>query len=197
MDSQAIRAWMDAALVYLRRDPDGLTEWQLIEALRANQVQGFEQVNLSDSLSLFRTHFLLFHALHRLDETLRHSTGEAVAIHCLRICLCPATDGGVAARAEIARPDPLKAYYLDLGNLEDVDAAQVEALLSGFWRRFHGGSDRQIAALEVLGLDRGASRDEIRQRYRRLAQTHHPDRGGDTATLQRINEAMLILADRR
>lgn len=29
--------------------------------------------------------------------------------------------------------------------------------------------------------------DEIKQRYRKLAFEHHPDRGGDTATMQQIN----------
>lgn len=36
--------------------------------------------------------------------------------------------------------------------------------------------DRTRRALAVLGLEPGASRGEIRQAYRRLAQTHHPDR---------------------
>ncbi|APX92290.1 hypothetical protein BWR19_04695 [Halomonas sp. 1513] len=36
--------------------------------------------------------------------------------------------------------------------------------------------DRTRHALVVLGLQPGASRSEIRRAYRRLAQTHHPDR---------------------
>ncbi|SDK95328.1 DnaJ domain-containing protein [Franzmannia pantelleriensis] len=36
--------------------------------------------------------------------------------------------------------------------------------------------DRTRRALVVLGLEPGASRSEIRKAYRRLAQTHHPDR---------------------
>ncbi|MDR5906966.1 J domain-containing protein [Franzmannia qiaohouensis] len=36
--------------------------------------------------------------------------------------------------------------------------------------------DRTRRALIVLGLQPGASRSEIRKAYRRLAQTHHPDR---------------------
>lgn len=36
--------------------------------------------------------------------------------------------------------------------------------------------DRTRRALAVLGLEPGASRGEIRSAYRRLAQTHHPDR---------------------
>lgn len=36
--------------------------------------------------------------------------------------------------------------------------------------------DRTRRALYILGLEPGASRSDIRKAYRRLAQTHHPDR---------------------
>ncbi|MFO7857445.1 MAG: J domain-containing protein, partial [Ectothiorhodospiraceae bacterium] len=45
----------------------------------------------------------------------------------------------------------------------------------------------------VLGLDDDADGQTVRQQYRRLAQRHHPDKGGDTETLQKINEAMMVL----
>jgi hypothetical protein len=41
----------------------------------------------------------------------------------------------------------------------------------------------------VLGLGRGASADEVRTARRELAKRHHPDRGGDAATMRRLNEA--------
>lgn len=37
-------------------------------------------------------------------------------------------------------------------------------------------SSKAIAAYATLGLEPGASKDEIKQSYRRLAQVHHPDR---------------------
>ncbi|MBD3898327.1 DnaJ domain-containing protein [Halomonas sp. ML-15] len=52
-----------------------------------------------------------------------------------------------------------------------------------YQRQQRGGSerspppgDRTRRALTVLGLQPGANRSEIRKAYRRLAQTHHPDR---------------------
>lgn len=37
-------------------------------------------------------------------------------------------------------------------------------------------TDRKLRALRILGLEANASRSEIKKAYRRLAQTHHPDR---------------------
>ena len=41
----------------------------------------------------------------------------------------------------------------------------------------------------TLGLRRDATADDIRAARRQLAKSHHPDRGGDRADMQRINEA--------
>lgn len=48
-------------------------------------------------------------------------------------------------------------------------------------------------ALDVLGLEPGASRDEIAQAHRRLIQRMHPDRGGSAYLAARINAARKLL----
>ncbi len=50
-------------------------------------------------------------------------------------------------------------------------------------------------AYETLGVPKGASEDEIKKAYRKLAAKHHPDRGGDTAKFQEIQTAYDTLSD--
>lgn len=48
---------------------------------------------------------------------------------------------------------------------------------------------------EVLGLQKGASEDEIKKAYRKLAMKHHPDKGGDPEEFKKIQAAYDILSD--
>lgn len=49
---------------------------------------------------------------------------------------------------------------------------------------------------EVLGVGKGASDDEIKKAFRRLAVQYHPDKeGGDEAKFKEINEAYEVLKD--
>lgn len=43
--------------------------------------------------------------------------------------------------------------------------------------------------LAILGLQQGANASDIRKRHRELMQIHHPDRGGRTEVMGRINAA--------
>ncbi len=46
-----------------------------------------------------------------------------------------------------------------------------------------------------LGIPFDAGQDGIKTAYRELAKRHHPDKGGDPATFQRITEAYEVLSD--
>ncbi|WP_019571123.1 DNA-J related domain-containing protein [Thioalkalivibrio sp. ALMg3] len=183
-------ALLERVLECLRVRPDGLTEHALITQLRDAGVEPFAGARLQEPLSLFQTHFLLFHCLYRLRDRLAEQ-GEWLRIHCLDIGIEPVS--GVPRAGGFPVPhDPLRAYYLDPTRLDTMDAAAVEALLGEFWSRL-GRDEQREQALAVLELADPVDADTIRHQYRRMAQRHHPDRGGDTATLQRINAARWVL----
>jgi DnaJ-class molecular chaperone len=48
---------------------------------------------------------------------------------------------------------------------------------------------------ETLGVSETATQDEIKKAYRKLATKHHPDKGGDTATFQKIAQAYDTIGD--
>lgn len=50
---------------------------------------------------------------------------------------------------------------------------------------------------ETLGVDKKATQDDIKKAFRKLAQKHHPDKGGDEAKFKEITEAYSVLSDER
>lgn len=86
---------------------------------------------------------------------------------------------------------------------EDGQSAQVlEAYLDrthGDWRqgaakgKAGSGTMSRDEALQILGLDDGASDADIKDAHHRLIAGHHPDRGGSTYLAAKINQAKDVL----
>ena len=50
---------------------------------------------------------------------------------------------------------------------------------------------------DILGVDKGASEDDIKRAFRRAAHQHHPDKaGGDAEKFKEINEAYQVLSNK-
>lgn len=49
----------------------------------------------------------------------------------------------------------------------------------------------------ILGIDKKASEDDVKKAFRKLAQKHHPDKGGDEAKFKEITEAYSTLSDKK
>lgn len=48
---------------------------------------------------------------------------------------------------------------------------------------------------EILGVHKGASKDEIKKAFRKAAHDHHPDKGGNADKFKEVNEAYSVLSD--
>lgn len=48
---------------------------------------------------------------------------------------------------------------------------------------------------DILGVKETADSDEIKRAYRAMASRHHPDKGGDTAVFQKVQQAYDVLGD--
>lgn len=82
----------------------------------------------------------------------------------------------------------LRAVGLAYASLRQIERTGASELLE----RAFAGFARLPAAQscwDILGVQPGASRDAINERYRELARVHHPDRGGSNETMARINAA--------
>jgi hypothetical protein len=172
----------------LRQQPEGLSEFDLLRRLQQAQGELFDAGLFRDNLSLFRAHFLLFHSLYRLNDQLLQTGQGQLDIHVLCIRLLPWRQG----QEGLVGADPLRAYYLDISQLEETTAEDVGALLGRFWSGLLSDEQRS-QALRTLGLEEGADSDQIEQSYRRLAMRHHPDRGGDSQAFQRVQKAVALL----
>ncbi len=181
----------DQVHLLLLESPEGCSEYQLIQRLKARHSTHIPQLAIDDRLVLFRTHFLLFNALYRLRQQLVQDAQHQLQISPLHIQLVPLRSGG----AGLCEHDALSSYYLDMDNLRTTTEQDVERLLQSFWTRMQGGDEKR-AALELFELDKATEPLNlygIKHRYRQLVSIHHPDRGGSTSRLQSINKAMEIL----
>lgn len=137
-------------LCLLREHPEGLSEYQLIQLLKARHSTHIPHRELADKLVLFRTHFLLFNALYHLRDHLWAEREAHLEISPLSLRLHPYVDGTQA----LEQGDPLRDYYLDLRHLGETSEADVERLLQSFWTRMQG-SEEKAAALALFSGGRG------------------------------------------
>jgi hypothetical protein len=181
----------DTLLTLIQAQPQGLSEHSLMKQLSAN---GYPHFTPSlDPLAMFQSHFLLFHLLYRLADDWRQQGHGELHIHCLRIAL----QSEQPRSAGLIHDDPIKRYYLDYQHYISTQTEEVVALLNQFWQGFSAQADERAlqTAKHTLELDPHTPHTlaDINRQYRLLSQRHHPDRGGDTAHFQKINQSAQIL----
>ncbi len=193
MDRQALETFYSLLHSMLAARPEGMAEHELLQALQDEDIPLFVENDRHDSLEIFQRHFLLFHLLYGLRDRLRAEKGGDIAIHCLQIVLLPQPVAAADGLPELH--DPLRDYYLDLDQLQGIERSDVEAMLDRFWGLYASYVQRD-EALAVFGLEQGADREMVKQRYRELVRQHHPDCGGDPERFREVKDAAVQLLGR-
>ncbi|OPX56741.1 DnaJ domain-containing protein [Oceanospirillum multiglobuliferum] len=186
---------LDTLQLVLEAHPQGLNEHALIKALGEAGVIEVTSATFSDTMTLFRTHFLVYNALYELKDELLKKAHWILEISAVRIKLYPYEFG----HPLLEEHDRMRDYYLDLSALQETTVDELDDMLRNFWKKIDLDEKKEVVrglsqkALRSLDLAEPITFDEIKKQYRKLAMQHHPDRGGDQAKIQEINEAMDIL----
>ncbi len=199
----------------------GVSEYDLIDILKKAPYQFFDDASLREPLMLFKTHFIVFHALYQLKRRWIEQGEGVLDIHTLNIKLNQenahsdnnsAHDDYNSAHSDndkksqekagaITEADTLAEYYLDWGNFEKADRKSVDALLNAFWHRMASGNahtfeQEDIAdAHALLGLpqDEHVSLSVLKRVYKKALQLVHPDKGGMQQEAQDVIHAYQLL----
>lgn len=178
-----------------------ISEYRLMLHLASKGLEEFKPD--LEPLTMFRSHFLLFHLLYRLQDRWHEECRGWLSIHTTDIHLdenSPVANASGNSQSELLNHDPIKSYYLDYNEFLSTQQEDVLGLLDDFWRTMAGeplqpiDSAAKSNALETLGLEEESlSSQQVKQRFRALCQQHHPDKGGDPKRFRQICDAKDIL----
>ena len=186
----------------------GISEFSLITRLKQSPQSLFDEQSLRDPLLLFKTHFVLFHALYRLREKWQADNTGYLDIHALNIQLqeptgpCTSSLGSKPTDAsDVGEHDALAAYYLDWRNFEETQRGEVDTLLDEFWNKMQQGGVQTYSQVEVdnahttLNMTKSddISLSVLKKRYKKTLQRAHPDKGGSQEEAQAVINAYHLL----
>lgn len=188
----------DILLSFQSQFIDGISEFEIITLLKQPPYSLFDENALADHLTLFQTHFVLFHSLYHLRNEWRKQKIGELDIGPAQIKLHPI----LFFDAGLQTSDPLGDYYLDWKNLSAADEAGVNDLLNSFWQKMGGVEvnhqvsqhtlNEAILSLQIDSIE-GLSLPQLKHQYRKLQHINHPDKGGSVEGSQRILQAYTTL----
>jgi hypothetical protein len=184
----------------LAEDFDFISEHQLIKKIQSPPHDLLTSLALKHTHELFQLHFIIFHILYGLKEKwIKSGVGELL-INPLQISIVysdepnKTEDNKSINNNNVSGIDKLAEYYLNLNNLTETSAQDIDQLLLGFWKEFYQPTAHNDA-LTLLNLSPPVIYSDIKKQYKRLASKYHPDKGGSTEKIQQINQAMATLSN--
>ncbi|MBU2980004.1 DNA-J related domain-containing protein [Alteromonas sp. C1M14] len=175
---------------------EGISEYALITRLQAPPYALFHADALRDPLTLFQCHFMLFHALHQLQEEWFSEGKGVLQIHAMGIKFAPITGN----KKGLSTDDPLRKYYLNWQHFCNTEVDDVTLLIDAFWQRMgHGGvaysSEDKRKAQVLLGYEDAntITQQQLKKRYRHLQHRCHPDKGGENSHSAQLAWAYQVL----
>ncbi|RRJ23594.1 hypothetical protein EIK76_05905 [Rheinheimera mesophila] len=144
-----------------------------------------------DSL-LFQQHFVLYHHLFVLQAQWRQEQVALLHIGYAKVMVYTVTalpDNAVALWQE---QQDKAAYYLDWQNMRAMTDDKLQALLDEFWKKLALHQQNQAldtgALRQKWQLNQPYSVTQLKKVYRQQALRLHPDKGGDAAAFQLLQQ---------
>jgi len=190
-------------LSILKKHHQSFSIHKLVSLLKEDETLK-KHLDTQSHVDLYHTNFMVMNGLFQLQEQLQEE-GLFLQISSMDITLLSSglssdlssgltsdSDSAPEQSLQLGQQNKLKDFYLDWSNCEGITSEQVQALLDEFWQRYRD-QDKYEWALQILDLDNSVSQEQLQQRYRSLAQQHHPDKGGDSETFMQVREAYLLI----
>ncbi len=177
-------------LSLLRQQSTGLSEYEIMQYFAEHEI--FNDLSEETQLVLFQKHFIIMNSLYELQYQLWQDEQVYLDISPLNIQMIFTENNEIGNALAISESKKLSEYYRDWKNFEDTNEDDVDKLLSNFWQHFVS-TDERNAACDMLEIAPDAAKEQITESYRRLAATHHPDKGGDKEMFIRIRQAYEVL----
>ena len=163
---------------------------------------GLESLSSLDSLTLYRSHFVLFHYLYSLQDEY-YQKNKYLHIHFMRIqlqdypppgnCRFYHEDTGLFCSVETQEKSDsycgfhsrqiednflenvsLKYFYLDINNFYKLNRDTAERFINGTWEILAHYRELE-ESLKILGLPEKATIEMAKKRFKQLAKQYHPD----------------------
>lgn len=195
---QNLNPYLTPILAELEQFFDGCSqtsEHELIKNLQDKKIPPFEHLSLMHTKDLFSAHFLCMHALYLLRKQYRASQKFKLVIQSIRIervIVDCCADDQQEEEKQLEVIDPLESYYLNPAHFFETQEEEINDLLKSFWQKYLA-QDHKAQALEVLNLPVNADEKMVKAQYLRLAQKHHPDKGGCAEMFAKIRQAKTVL----